>query len=80
MDAIGAATIVLQLQPGLYAAVAFIDENQNGQLDLDPAGEALEPFRTSSPSTKQVDWRNMKESTFSLERGAVHFSFMQFGD
>lgn len=78
LDLEGTATIVVELEPNKYAAVAYLDENRNGRFDLDESGKALEPFCTSSLTAPRDDWRELKEAAFTVTTPTTTYRLMEF--
>ncbi|MEZ6135160.1 MAG: DUF2141 domain-containing protein [Pirellulaceae bacterium] len=80
LDENGNATVVQDMTPGLYSALAYLDLNQNGQLDLSPEGHPTEPHRSSNSQAPNHDWRNLSEATFRIEEAKVTYSLIRFGE
>lgn len=78
LDLDGNATVVLELQPGKYAAVAYLDENRNGRLDIDEKGQAVERFCTSSTTHPWHDWRELEDAAFTVSTAEPAFRLMKF--
>jgi hypothetical protein len=76
----GTATVVVDLAPGEYAAIAFLDRNNNGVMDIDETGQALEPFRTSNSEAPKNDWRELKDASFTVSTQTTGFRFMRFNN
>ncbi|RMF44227.1 MAG: DUF2141 domain-containing protein [Planctomycetota bacterium] len=71
LPANGVLTAVFPSVPvGDYAAVAFVDRNQNGRLDFQENGNPSEPFRLSfSAADPPEDQLHLSEAAFAVERG-----------
>ena len=58
--------IEVDLPDGRYAARAFLDRNQNGQLDTGRSGKPLEPFAISVGEHRKKPSLKFSESVFVI--------------
>jgi hypothetical protein len=79
LDESGMVTLLMVFPPGAYTTVAFLDLNDNGQLDFQ-AGQPLEPMRfpISKSSSESNDLEAPMDITLSPENPV--FCLFEFGE
>gem|GEM_PF-1414959 len=62
-------SIEIALSDGHYAARAYLDRNQNGQLDLDKSGKPAEPFAISRGRGRKKTSIRFNDAVFTIAPG-----------
>ena len=72
----GKATAVFKdLEPGTYAATAYLDKNNNGKIDKNLLGKPTEPYGFSNNARGMFGPPKFEEARFQLIAGETAISF-----
>ncbi len=71
-DGVAQAVVFNDVQPGIYAVLAYLDLNDNQKFDIDAEShKALEPYRLSQATAPTDQAADYKPKPFDLERAAI---------